>query len=161
MTTFEDSLAKFLKDKFAEVLEKLDVRNGFAPYQGQKIFSALIALDVDFGSGNDLQHNMKTNVVYRGKKYHDYKEALIEALDDLQDKLKVKIEKQDELAVSLVFYQTNIKQTTRATKDLDNMEKPTLDAMQVAFGFDDAQIIDKHSYKRTAFQRAIRIEIWK
>lgn len=41
------------------------------------------------------------------------------------------------------------------------MEKPTLDAMQVALGFDDAQIIDKFSHKRTNFSRALHVTIWK
>ncbi|MFP7242375.1 RusA family crossover junction endodeoxyribonuclease [Pediococcus pentosaceus] len=126
-----------------------------------KIFEALIQLDNDFGSGNDLQHNTRTNTVYRGPKYHAYKSELIEALDDLNDKFNVQVDKGDELAVSLTFYQTNVKQTTRATKDLDNMEKPTLDAMQEVLGFDDAQIVKKISQKQSHFTRALRIELWK
>ncbi|WP_419154279.1 RusA family crossover junction endodeoxyribonuclease [Weissella viridescens] len=127
----------------------------------QKIFEALIELNNDFGSGNDLQHNTKTNTVYRGTKYHAYKDELIEALDELNDKFHVQIDKGDELAVNLTFYQTNINQTTRATKDLDNMEKPTLDAMQVALGFDDSQIVKKVSQKQSNFTRALRVELWK
>ncbi|MCW0953024.1 RusA family crossover junction endodeoxyribonuclease [Weissella ceti] len=126
-----------------------------------KIFEALIELQNDFGSGNDLQHNTRTNVVYRGKKYHDYKDELIEALYELNDKFKVEMEPEDELAVSLVFYQTNVNQLKRSTKDLDNMIKPTLDAMQEALGFDDAQITKLTGQKMTHFTRSLRIEIWK
>ena len=127
----------------------------------QKIFEALIELNNDFGSGNDLQHNTKTNTVYRGAKYHAYKDELIEALDELNDKFHVQIDKGDELAVNLTFYQINVNQTTRATKDLDNMEKPTLDAMQVALNFDDSQIVKKVSQKQSNFTRALRVELWK
>ena len=154
-------LVNFLKQEFTRLNNRLDVSNTFKPFYGKKVFSGLIALDVDFGSGNDLNHNTKTGVVYRGKKYHTYKDALVEALDDIQEKVKAVFDPEDELMVSIVFYQTNLKQNKRSTKDLDNMEKPTLDAMQIVFGFDDAQIVEKHSYKRTNFQRAISIEIWK
>lgn len=126
-----------------------------------KIFEALVELSNDFGSGNDLQHNTRTNAVYRGKKYHDYKDELTEALDELQDKFQVDIQPGDELAVSLVFYQTNVNQLKRLTKDLDNMIKPTLDAMQVALGFDDAQITKLTGQKMTHFTRSLRVEIWK
>lgn len=148
------SLRTYLDKKFLEINKPNNV-------VGSKIFDALIELDHDFGSGNDLQHNTKTNQVYRGKKYHDYKDELIQALDDINEKTKVKIDKTDDLFVSLTFYQTNIKQNNRQTKDLDNMEKPTLDAMQVALGFDDAQITDKSSHKRTNFTRALHVTIWK
>lgn len=126
-----------------------------------KIFEALIELQNDFGSGNDLQHNTKTNTVYRGKKYHDYKDELIDALDELNDKFKVDIQPGDELAVNLIFYQTNVNQLKRSTKDLDNMIKPTLDAMQEALEFDDAQITKLTAQKMTHFTRSLRIEIWK
>ena len=98
---------------------------------------------------------------FRPKGYHDYHDELVRALDELNDKAKLEINPDDALAVSLVFYQTRLKQTTRSTKDLDNMEKPTLDAMQKALGFDDAQIIDKRSRKMMNFTRALRIEIWR
>lgn len=138
-----------------------------------KIFEALIQLDNDFGSGNDLHQSkpykqidpdgnfVMVQSLYRGSKYRAYKDELVQALDDLNDKFKVQVDKGDELAVSLTFYQTNVKQTTRATKDLDNMEKPTLDAMQEVLGFDDAQIVKKISQKQSHFTRALRIELWK
>lgn len=148
------SLRSYLDKKFLEINRPSNVA-------GSKIFDALIELDHDFGSGNDLQHNTRTNTVYRGKKYHDYKDELIQALDDINDKTKIEIDKADELSVSLTFYQTNLKQNNRQTKDLDNMEKPTLDAMQLALGFDDAQIVDKSSHKRTSFTRALHVTIWK
>lgn len=90
------SLRKYLDKKFLE----LSVANNNVGY---KIFDALIELDHDFGSGNDLQHNTKTNQVFRGKKYHDYKDELIQALDDINEKTKVQIDKTDELAVDLTF----------------------------------------------------------
>lgn len=148
------SLRTYLDRKFLEINRPNNV-------VGLKIFDALIELDHDFGSGNDLQHNTKTNTVFRGKKYHDYKDELIQALDDINEKTKVEIDTTDDLSVSLTFYQTSIKQNNRRTKDLDNMEKPTLDAMQLALGFDDAQIIDKSSHKRTNFTRALHVIIWK
>ncbi len=126
-----------------------------------KIFEGLIELDNEFASGNDLKHNTRNRTVYRGAKYHAYKDELIEALDTLNDKFHVQINKGDALIVELTFYQTNVNQTTRATKDLDNMEKPTLDAMQEALGFDDSQIVKKISQKKSNFTRSLRIELWK
>lgn len=153
MKEYFEQLAEYLKAEFAKLAPKTINR--------EKIFEALIELQNDFGSGNDLQHNTRTNTVYRGKKYHSYKDELIEALDELQDKLQVKIEAGDTLAVRLTFYQINIKQFTRTTKDLDNMMKPTLDAMQIALGFDDARIVHLEARKLTDFSRKLRIEIWK
>jgi Holliday junction resolvase RusA-like endonuclease len=147
------SLRYYLDRKFAERV--------LPPFAGQHAFSALIELQSDFGSGNDLHHNTHTNTVHRGPEYHKYKDELIEQLDDVQEKVKAQFSKNDELAVSLVFYQTNTTQNKRSTKDLDNMEKPTLDAMQVVLGFDDAQIIQKLSQKQTGFSRSLRIDIWK
>ncbi|MHD0286827.1 RusA family crossover junction endodeoxyribonuclease [Weissella tructae] len=154
-----------------------------------KIFEALIELQNDFGSGNDLQHNTRTNVVYRGDTYRKYKNELIQhlnvmnvgehfdedteglsqyhGLEDMNkleykgETLGIQISPEDELAVNLIFYQTNVNQLKRSTKDLDNMIKPTLDAMQEALDFDDAQITKLTAQKMTHFTRSLRIEIWK
>ncbi|WP_373383259.1 hypothetical protein ABZM74_000618 [Weissella confusa] len=154
------SLANFLKREFGAINDKLDSLKGNSDQVGSvKIFDALIELDNEFASGNMMGQNGQRK--FRPKSYHDYQDELVQALDELNDKTKLEINPDDALAVSLVFYQTRVKQTTRSTKDLDNMEKPTLDAMQKALGFDDAQIIDKRSRKMMHFTRALRIEIWR
>ncbi|MBM7616701.1 Holliday junction resolvase RusA-like endonuclease [Weissella uvarum] len=125
-----------------------------------KIFEGLIELENEFASGNDIQHNTKTNIVYRTPRYKAYKQELIDAIDELNDKFNVQISQGTPIGIYLTFYQTNVNQTTRATKDLDNMEKPTLDALQEALGFDDSQIVTKLSKKKSHFTRALRVEIW-
>lgn len=160
MNELFNSLAKFLKREFRQLNDKLDSLKGNSDQVGSvKIFDALIELDNEFASGNMMGQNGQRK--FRPKVYHDYQDELVQALDELNDKTKLEINPDDALAVSLVFYQTRLKQTTRSTKDLDNMEKPTLDAMQEALGFDDAQIVDKRSRKMMHFTRALRIEIWR
>ncbi|MFL4498881.1 RusA family crossover junction endodeoxyribonuclease [Weissella sp. MSCH1] len=160
MNELFNSLAKFLKREFGQLNDKLDSLKGNSDQVGSvKIFDALIELDNEFASGNMMGQNGQRK--FRPKGYHDYQDEVVAALDDINDKVKLSIDPDDALAVSLVFYQTRIKQTTRSTKDLDNMEKPTLDAMQKALGFDDAQIVDKRSRKMMHFTRALRIEIWR
>jgi Holliday junction resolvase RusA-like endonuclease len=156
---FWTNLVNFLKSEFARLNYKMDRLTQVGDTGSQKIFHALVELDSKFASGNQMGYNADRK--FRPAEYHEYQDELVQALEDINEKTKVDIAKSDELAVSLVFFQTNLKQNNRSTKDLDNMEKPTLDAMQMALGFDDAQIIDKRSRKMMGFQRALQITIWK
>ncbi|QIL49885.1 RusA family crossover junction endodeoxyribonuclease [Weissella coleopterorum] len=127
-----------------------------------KIFEAMIELrdDIDFGSGNDLQHNTRTNQVYRGAKYRKYKDYVIEVLEELADETKLaQIEAETELKCELAFIFDKLVLTKRNTRDLDNLTKPTNDAIQEALNIDDAQIVDLHVKKTNGPKKALFVRL--
>lgn len=65
-----------------------------------------------------------------------------------------------ELHVNIIFFYDDGNITKRSTKDLDNTSKSTLDAMQKALNFDDAQITKLTLEKRISTQKALAIQIW-
>lgn len=153
----------------------------FNPNQGTKLVDAYIPLVNDFASGNEIGHgkmyrtkkgNLAQNT-FRPKSYTDYKIEVAQALIDLYANTNETVYKLDEvvgvsdliepakeLHVSLVFYYDAGNITKRSTKDLDNTSKSTLDAMQVALNFDDAQITKLTLEKRISTQKALSIQIW-
>ena len=105
-----------------------------------------ICLPIKWASGQ-IRHGR--GYTYWPKTTRRYKEALDAAL------LPRKTDKflEGPLAVTLHFIRPRPKSAPKrewftVKPDLDNLEKPTLDCMSgVLFG-DDAQIVEKHSYKR-------------
>lgn len=171
-------------DKTEAALERIEssLTQLFNPNQGNKVIDAYIPLEHDFGSGNDtgmgkVYRTKKGNYsqnVFRGSKYTDYQREVTQALIDLysdgaewvNDLKEVHgvdgvIEGGKELTVQLVFFMDKGSLTKRSTKDLDNMTKPTLDAMQKALNFDDAQITKLQLEKRVSTQKALSIQIWQ
>lgn len=154
----------------------------FNPNQGNKVVDVYIPLEHDFGSGNDIgmgavyltkKGNYSQNV-FRGTKYTDYQREVTQALIDLysdgsewvRDLEEVHgvddvVAADKELTVQIIFFMDKGTLTKRSTKDLDNMTKPTLDAMQKALNFDDAQITKLQLEKRISTQKALSIQIWQ
>lgn len=154
----------------------------FNPNQGNKVVDVYIPLEHDFGSGNDtgmgaVYRTKKGNYsqnVFRGTKYTDYQREVTQALIDLysdgaewvMDLKEVHgvddvVAADKELTVQIIFFMDKGTLTKRSTKDLDNMTKPTLDAMQKALNFDDAQITKLQLEKRISTQKALSIQIWQ
>lgn len=138
---------------------------------------AEVVLPMTHASGNQIEHNTKTNVVYRTGAYHSYQNYLVDVLQDLADEMHWEVPKKIPLQVKMMFIyavpkslvNTKAKMaefeagmlypTTRATKDLDNSAKAAGDALQMAFDFDDAQFVYEILGKRYGLQNGLYIEI--
>lgn len=153
----------------------------FNPNQGTKLVDAYIPLVNDFASGNEVgkgamyrtkKGNLAQNT-FRPKSYTDYQKEVAQALIDLYGDANETvydlkeivgvsglIPELRELHVNIIFFYDDGNITKRSTKDLDNTSKSTLDAMQKALNFDDAQITKLTLEKRISTQKALAVQIW-
>lgn len=138
---------------------------------------AEVILPFTHASGNQLNHNTKTNSVYRTESYHEYQNYVADALQELSDELGWKVPKDMPLQVKIMFtyeipksrintkakkeqYESGkILPITRSTKDLDNSAKAVGDALQMAFDFDDSQFVQMLLGKRYGEDNRLYIEI--
>jgi Holliday junction resolvase RusA-like endonuclease len=138
---------------------------------------AEIVLPMTHASGNQLNHNTKTNQVYREKSYHTYQEYIVQVLQELADEMQWEVPQNVPLQLKMMFtyripnskidtqakmakFQSGmIYPITRSTKDLDNSAKAAGDALQMAFDFDDSQFIFEILGKQYGEQNKLFIEI--
>ncbi|MDR3241781.1 MAG: RusA family crossover junction endodeoxyribonuclease [Lactobacillaceae bacterium] len=130
----------------------------------KKIFEAKIELPMKFSSGN--QHGQNGTRFFRPEKYHAYQDYLINAIQDVMNETHPRLEDGSAYFMRLMFIypvpkafisskakqrafdSSKLLPITRGTIDLDNSSKGTIDAMQVALGFDDSQIVSEELHKR-------------
>lgn len=128
-------------------------------------------------SGNQLEHNTKTNTVYRTSEYREYQDYVTQALEELSSEMGWQVPRGVPLSVNLLFtykipktlintkkkYQLftdeKIYPITRGTKDLDNSAKCVGDALQIAFDFDDSQLVLETLGKKYGVENGLYVEI--
>lgn len=138
---------------------------------------AEVVLPMTHASGNQIEHNTKTNSVYRTAGYHNYQNYLADVLQELADEMGWEVPKKVPLQVKMMFtyaipktlVNTRAKMaafesgmiypTTRSTKDLDNSAKAAGDALQMAFDFDDAQFVYEILGKQYGIENKLYVEI--
>lgn len=143
----------------------------------RKLVQAQIVLPMTHASGNQLEHNTRTNTVYRTGNYKEYQNYVASTLEELADEVGWSVPKGIPLGVKLMFtykvpqslidtkkkYQLfsdgQLYPITRGTKDLDNSAKCVGDALQMAFDFDDSQFVLSQLAKNYGEQNELYVEI--
>lgn len=138
---------------------------------------AEVVLPMTHASGNQIEHNTRTNSVYRTKGYHAYQNYIVDVLTELADEMHWNVPKDVPLQAKMMFtyaipkslINTKAKQAefksglikpiTRSTKDLDNSSKAAGDALQMAFNFDDAQFVLMTLGKQYGKENKLYVEI--